>query len=191
LKEARRAKTTHKALVKSRVLFSPLSPSYDSRDGRPRARERARRAHLDPGTAGMGEFAAAVRALAGPDGPAPLDFGRDFQASTVHRPVPSAFMDSAVAASRRLPVRVRRALLDGMLATEPPAGLAALRAPTLLLWGERDAIFPRAEQDALLRLIPGARLAVYPGTGHAPHRERPAEFARDLARFAAGGVAAR
>ena len=140
---------------------------------------------------GIGELAAAVRAFPDPEGPAPLEFAREFQVSTVHRPVPAAFMDSAVAASRRLPARVWRALLDGMLATAPPAGLAAFRAPTLLLWGERDAYFPRSEQDALLRLIPGARLAVYPGTGHSPHWERPAEFARDLARFVAGDVAAR
>ena len=36
-------------------------------------------------------------------------------------------------------------------------------APTLMLWGEHDAYFPRAEQDALAAAIPNARLARLPG----------------------------
>jgi non-heme chloroperoxidase len=133
---------------------------------------------------GIQELAAAIRAFPDPAGPAPLDFVRDFQVSTVHRPVPTAFMnDTVIAASRKLPVRVWRALLDGMLATGVATGLGDHGIPTLLMWGDRDAYFPRAEQDALLRLIPGARLKVYAGTGHTPQWEQPAEFARDLTRF--------
>jgi non-heme chloroperoxidase len=137
---------------------------------------------------GVQELAAAVRAFPDPDAPAPLDFVRDFQTSTVNRPVPAAFMtDTVIAASRKLPARVWRALLDGMLATDVATGLGALHIPTLLVWGDRDAYFPRSEQDALLRLIPGARLQVYAGTGHTPQWEQPAEFARDVARFVAAG----
>jgi non-heme chloroperoxidase len=59
--------------------------------------------------------------------------------------------------------------------------------PTLLLWGERDAVFSRGDQDALLTGIAGSRLVTYPETGHAPHWERPEPFARDLEAFLAGG----
>ena len=136
---------------------------------------------------GIDQLGEAVRAFPDPNGPAPLDFVREFQTSTVHRPVPAAFMnDTVIAASRKLPGRVWRALLDGMLATGPATGLGAHRIPTLLLWGDRDAFFPRTEQDALLRMIPGARLKVYAGTGHTPQWEQPAEFARDVARFVPG-----
>jgi pimeloyl-ACP methyl ester carboxylesterase len=138
--------------------------------------------------AGMDELKGAVASFPDPDGPAPVEFIRAFQASTAHRPVPAAFMDSVVAASRQLPARVWRALLDGMYATPAPTarGLGARGIATLLMWGDRDAYFPRSEQEALLRRIPGARLVTYPGTGHSPHWEQPAEFARDLARFAGG-----
>jgi non-heme chloroperoxidase len=135
---------------------------------------------------GIGELKAAVDAFPDPEGAAPVQFAREFQESTVYRPVPAAFMDSAVAASRKLPARVWRALMDGMLATDVATGLGAHRIPTLLLWGERDAYLPRSEQDALLRLIPGARLVAYAGTGHTPHWERPADFARDLVGFVDG-----
>ena len=45
----------------------------------------------------------------------------------------------------------------------------------------------RAEQDALLALLPSARLTVFPDTGHAPHWERPEEFARVVAGFVGAG----
>jgi pimeloyl-ACP methyl ester carboxylesterase len=132
---------------------------------------------------GIHELKAAVDAFAGADTPAPVAFAREFQESTVHSPIPAAFMDDAVAASRRLPARVWRALMDGMLATDVPAALAARRVPTLLLWGERDAMCPRAEQDALVALLPGATLIAYAETGHALHWERPARFVADVERF--------
>jgi pimeloyl-ACP methyl ester carboxylesterase len=53
----------------------------------------------------------------------------------------------------------------------------------LLLWGERDGLFTRAEQEALLEALPVARLKVYRETGHAPHWERPRQVVRDLERF--------
>ena len=40
--------------------------------------------------------------------------------------------------------------------------------PTLLLWGERDALFPRQDQDRLAAAIPRAQLRVYQDTGHCP-----------------------
>jgi non-heme chloroperoxidase len=55
--------------------------------------------------------------------------------------------------------------------------------PVLLLWGERDGIFTRAEQEALVELFPVASLKMYRETGHAPHWERPREVAHDLERF--------
>jgi non-heme chloroperoxidase len=55
--------------------------------------------------------------------------------------------------------------------------------PALLIWGDRDAIFPRSEQEALVSALPVASLRVYRDTGHAPHWERPGEVVRDLENF--------
>lgn len=57
----------------------------------------------------------------------------------------------------------------------------------LVLWGDKDAYFLRGEQDALVRMIPGARLVAYPETGHAPHREVPELVAREVAGVARRG----
>lgn len=43
---------------------------------------------------------------------------------------------------------------------------AALRTPTLVVWGERDTPLARAEGAALAREIPNAAHAVSPGRGH-------------------------
>ena len=58
------------------------------------------------------------------------------------------------------------------------------RGPTLIVWGDRDALSPRRDQDALLTTISGSRLVVYEGAGHALHWEQPERFAADLVAFA-------
>ena len=128
---------------------------------------------------GVAELEAAVLGLADP---VPVEFIREFQASTIHVPVPPEFYERVVAESTKLPARVWHALLKGMV-DATPADLSAARFPTLLLWGDKDAVFPRATQDDLQARIPGARLLVFPETGHAVHWERPEQFAEDLRDF--------
>ncbi len=139
-----------------------------------------------PSVLGMSGFEAFASEVAGLTDPVPARFAREFQESTVHRPLPAEFMDRAIAESLRLPARVWRALLAGMIATQPQsalgATLAAARIPALVIWGDRDAIFERPQQDGLLGMLGGAAtFSVYGETGHAPHWERPERFARELA----------
>ena len=131
---------------------------------------------------GLSDLARAVDSLVDP---VPPEFAREFQVSTIYRPVSDEFLDQAVAVSLRMPARVWREIMAGMLATDPVASLGRSGIPTLILWGDRDSGFPRSEQEALLAAIPGAELKVYPETGHALHWERPAEFVRDLDAFLA------
>lgn len=126
------------------------------------------------------ELRPVVLALTDPVSP---DFARDFQLSTVHRPVPSDFMDQAIRESLRLPARVWHAVIEGMFAMPVGAGPGTATPPTLLMWGDRDAVFPRSELDALAALYPQATVIVYPEIGHAPHWEDPQVFVRDLEAF--------
>ncbi len=52
--------------------------------------------------------------------------------------------------------------------------LPAIVAPTLVVAGADDLARPRAEE--VVAAIPGARLVLVPGAGHAPHLERPDRF---------------
>lgn len=131
---------------------------------------------------GLAELRQAVEAF---DGRVPADFARDFQTGTVHARVPEGFMDGVVAESLKVPARVWRATLAGLLTDEHTSRLGLIRAPALLLWGERDALLRRAEQDRLAAALADADLKVYPETGHSPHWERPEPFARDLEAFLA------
>ena len=128
------------------------------------------------------ELQQAVDAL---DDPIPSEFAREFQVSTIYQPLPDAFLDRVVMESLKVPARVWRAALAGMLAADYAALLNQIGMPALLLWGDRDTIFSRAEQDTLAAGLANAILKVYPATGHALHWERPEQFVRDLEGFIA------
>ena len=113
----------------------------------------------------------------------PVDaaFIREFQESTIHRPVPPQFLEIVIAESMKLPARVWKAVAAGLLNVPVPHA-AAIRCPVSLLWGSHDAIFSRSDQDELTRRIPGAKLQVLADVGHAPHWEAPEDFVAHLLR---------
>ncbi len=123
---------------------------------------------------------AAVQTLEDPISP---EFSREWQVSNIYHPVPEPFLERIVAETLKVPARVWRSVSDGWIAFDDAADLGRIAAPTLILWGERDALFGRQEQDRLAAAIPGARLTVYPDTGHCPNWERPEDVAADLNAF--------
>lgn len=126
------------------------------------------------------ELERAVRAL---QDPIPRQFVWEFQASTMYRPVPEAALAAVVNESMKVPARVWRDVLAGILAYRAGTRLARLTMPTLIVWGDRDEIGPRAEQDRLHDTIRGSTLVIYKDTGHAPHWEQPRRFVDDLMTF--------
>jgi len=115
----------------------------------------------------------------------PIDpnFVREFQQSTLTQPVPRAFLETLVQENLKVPARVWRATLEGLLQDDSFEELDKIKAPTLIVWGDQDAILPRSDQEALAAAIAGSRLVVYPGAGHALYWEEPARFASDLVAF--------
>jgi 4,5:9,10-diseco-3-hydroxy-5,9,17-trioxoandrosta-1(10),2-diene-4-oate hydrolase len=66
--------------------------------------------------------------------------------------------------------------------------LSELKAPTLLLWGRQDAIFPVKHAYRAARLIPKARLKVFDNCGHWPQRDVRKDFNKLVLRFLSAGV---
>ena len=120
------------------------------------------------------------RVAALPD-PVPESFVRELEGAATFEPLPPAFLDGLVAEGVRMPARVWRAALEGLLAFDDAATLGDIRAPTVLVWGDRDAIVGREEQEALASAIPGSRLVILSDVGHSPHWERPDAVARAIA----------
>jgi pimeloyl-ACP methyl ester carboxylesterase len=54
--------------------------------------------------------------------------------------------------------------------------LAEIASPTLIVWGECDALLPLRHAREYARRIVGSRLAVIPDAGHLPMLERPERF---------------
>jgi pimeloyl-ACP methyl ester carboxylesterase len=115
--------------------------------------------------------------------PIPAGFVEDFQRSTLTRPVPEWFFDLVVSESRKAPIQVWKGVIDELRKVEFAAETTVVKAPTLILWGDRDSYAPREEQELLKRSIPGSQLIVYQGTGHGMHWEEPERYVRDLTRF--------
>jgi pimeloyl-ACP methyl ester carboxylesterase len=68
----------------------------------------------------------------------------------------------------------RQALLSRLQQTvlvDPVPLLRTIQAPTLLLWGEKDAFIPAANAADYLRALPNAALLALPGVGHVPQEE--------------------
>jgi pimeloyl-ACP methyl ester carboxylesterase len=115
----------------------------------------------------------------------PVDEGfvREFQASTLARPVPPGFFETVVAESLKVPARVWRETFRGFAEEDHSADLHRIVAPTLVVWGDQDAFCPRSDQDALTAAIAGSRLVVVPGAGHGVHWEEPERVAACIADF--------
>ncbi|WP_433424350.1 alpha/beta fold hydrolase [Microtetraspora malaysiensis] len=61
--------------------------------------------------------------------------------------------------------------------------LGGIRAPTLILWGDRDTFVAPEQADRLRRSIPGSTLRMFPGLGHILHEDEPALVNPVLAGF--------
>jgi pimeloyl-ACP methyl ester carboxylesterase len=87
--------------------------------------------------------------------------------------------------TRRAFFRTLRAVVDagGQTVSATDRLYLAAHVPTLIVWGEQDALIPVAHAHAAHAAIPGSRLAIFPDTGHFPHCEAPERFAETLIEF--------
>jgi pimeloyl-ACP methyl ester carboxylesterase len=123
------------------------------------------------------QFADVVATLEDPIGAA---FVRELNEGMVGHGVREAVMGTICEENLKVPARVWRDAFEGLLAAEPPLDTGPVSAPTLIVWGARDSLLPRADQEAMAAQIPGARLVIYADVGHLPVIEAPMRVAADL-----------
>lgn len=104
---------------------------------------------------------------------------------------PAALTDALVTRYRDLMLApgVRDAMIARMgqvVLERPEPLLRQVRAPTLLLWGERDAMIPATNAADYLKELPDGRLVTLPGLGHVPHEEAPGVSLAPVRAFLAG-----
>jgi pimeloyl-ACP methyl ester carboxylesterase len=71
---------------------------------------------------------------------------------------------------------VRAALIERMRQTvleSPEPLLSQIKAPVLLVWGEKDGAIPISNAADYQRLLPDSKLVSFPGIGHLPQEEAP------------------
>ena len=61
--------------------------------------------------------------------------------------------------------------------------LGEIRAPTLILWGDKDGLIPVASAYEFQKRIQGAKVVVYPNVGHIPMEEVADKSAADVDAF--------
>ena len=82
------------------------------------------------------------------------------------------------------PLSIVAATVDAMQSDWEPH-LTQIKAPTLIVWGERDAITPIALGHEIAAVVPGARLFTVAEAGHNPMWERADAFNAAVVHFLA------
>jgi pimeloyl-ACP methyl ester carboxylesterase len=93
---------------------------------------------------------------------------------------PSALTDETV--ERYYDLMLAPGVRDAMIARmeqtvreDPEPILRRIHAPTLVVWGEKDAMIPFSNAADYARVLPESTLASFPELGHVPQEEAPAE----------------
>jgi pimeloyl-ACP methyl ester carboxylesterase len=76
-----------------------------------------------------------------------------------------------------------RSLMGSRDALGVPALVAAIRQPTLVIWGRHDRWIDVSQADRFVAAIPGSRKVVFDDCGHMPQEERPARVVELLREF--------
>lgn len=108
---------------------------------------------------------------------------------------PAALTDPTVTRYRDLMLApgARQAMLDRMEQTvlrDPVPMLRRIRAPVLLVWGEKDGMIPFSNAADYQRALSDVRLVSFPDLGHLPQEEAPTESLPPVRDFLLAGPSA-
>jgi pimeloyl-ACP methyl ester carboxylesterase len=102
-----------------------------------------------------------------------------------------AYSSLAGAENRKAFVRTMRGVIEpgGQTVSALDRIHLASHLPTLIVWGDNDAIIPVGHAHVAHAAIPGSRLEILEGIGHFPHVEAPDRFLDVLVEFLESTVA--
>jgi len=121
------------------------------------------------------DYAAAIRQLKEPIDP-DSQFMIEWWSSPT--PVDPDFIRRQRQDAAAIPLRVWLAILDqGLVDTDLQRTLPRLKAPALLIWGSADPIMEEEVRQTLREALPQAEVRIFPGLGHNPFWEQPAQCA--------------
>jgi non-heme chloroperoxidase len=110
-------------------------------------------------------------------------FARSFVGDTSSENVAPELIERLASEVVKVPARVWKEVFADLLRYDDTSTLPSIAVPTLLVWGDADAIVSREMQHELARAIPDAQLVVYAAVGHTPRWEDPVRFTDDLVAF--------
>ncbi len=96
--------------------------------------------------------------------------------------MPPAWYDRATQLSLMLPGYARRWMFDRSLANMDQ--IPKITVPLLVTVGGKDISTPEGPARELAGKVKGARVSVYPASGHSPFAEEPERYNRELVEFA-------
>jgi pimeloyl-ACP methyl ester carboxylesterase len=106
----------------------------------------------------------------------PEEVARDFSATLFVESVPAALVDEAVAQMSSFHPAGLRAMVNAFADADLREVLPRIDVPTLLVYGDADQRSPLNVAEDVHACIPGSRLVVIPGPGHAVNLEAPERF---------------
>lgn len=106
-------------------------------------------------------------------------------ATAMRHLAPSFLPLLAYDALRAGPITLLRAA-RAIVAQDAASDLTSIAAPTLLVWGQHDALVPPSLGDALRQDLPNSRLLVLPRAGHVVMYDQPHAFNTATLTFLAG-----
>jgi aminoacrylate hydrolase len=86
------------------------------------------------------------------------------------------------------PVEVSMGRINALLKFDRRAGLARIKAPTLIIASDNDYITPSYYAETLAQQIPGSKLEIVKGGGHSVSKTRPGVFNRLVLDFLSAEV---